>query len=303
MLVFATSDKGGTGRSVTAGNVAYRHALDGGDCCYLDFDFGSPTAGAIFELPGVLVGVPDGKGLHSHIVRGEPVPRAIDVWKESDRHELRERPAGAGRLVLYPGDQGGGEFRSEKNAVDRCVQLLLRVDEEFTLGIIDLSAGRSFATDIALQATAAPELANVDSRWLIFHRWTRQHIVAANGLVHGPQGILETAERLGHRRSSLRDTIRFVRTTVVQPDDLRLREEQLAWLETCEAQLDRLAESAGLGNGTRIADIPLDPVLQWQEQLLTDQDTGLYRTANTRTVEAFRGLAKRLVADEGVERL
>ena len=48
MLVFATSDKGGTGRSVTSCNIAYRLSLQGNDVVYLDFDFGSPTAGAIF---------------------------------------------------------------------------------------------------------------------------------------------------------------------------------------------------------------------------------------------------------------
>ena len=50
MLLIATSDKGGTGRSVTGSNVVYRRALQGGDVCYVDFDFGSPTAGAVFGL-------------------------------------------------------------------------------------------------------------------------------------------------------------------------------------------------------------------------------------------------------------
>jgi hypothetical protein len=45
VLIFATSDKGGTGRSVTSSNVAYREALLGKDVCYLDFDFGSPRPG------------------------------------------------------------------------------------------------------------------------------------------------------------------------------------------------------------------------------------------------------------------
>ena len=44
MFVFAASDKGGTGRSVTSSNLLYRSALQGNDVCYLDFDFGSPTA-------------------------------------------------------------------------------------------------------------------------------------------------------------------------------------------------------------------------------------------------------------------
>ena len=51
MLVFAASDKGGTGRSVTSANLAYQRALAGDDVCYLDFDFGSPTAAAVFDVP------------------------------------------------------------------------------------------------------------------------------------------------------------------------------------------------------------------------------------------------------------
>ena len=58
MLLFATSDKGGTGRSVTGSNVMYRRALQGGDVCYVDFDFGSPTAGAIFGISALNRGTP-----------------------------------------------------------------------------------------------------------------------------------------------------------------------------------------------------------------------------------------------------
>ncbi|MFL6113172.1 MAG: ParA family protein, partial [Catenulispora sp.] len=36
MLIFATSDKGGTGRSVTSCNMAYRRALRGEQVAYLD---------------------------------------------------------------------------------------------------------------------------------------------------------------------------------------------------------------------------------------------------------------------------
>jgi len=36
VLVFATSDKGGTGRSVTSSNVMYRRALQGSDVAYLE---------------------------------------------------------------------------------------------------------------------------------------------------------------------------------------------------------------------------------------------------------------------------
>ncbi len=54
--------------------------------------------------------------------------------------------------------------------------------------IVDLSAGRSYATDMVLAATALEEMREVPARWLVFHRWTRQHIIAASGLVFGKAG-------------------------------------------------------------------------------------------------------------------
>ena len=132
MLVFATSDKGGTGRSVTSSNLVYRRALQGSDMCYLDFDFGSPTAGSIFQINAAEHGTSDG-GLHSYLRGAVETAQRLDVWSESDRASLRGRPDGAGQLVLYPGDLGGGEFASNGDVVGRCVKLLLRLDEEFDI--------------------------------------------------------------------------------------------------------------------------------------------------------------------------
>jgi hypothetical protein len=300
MLIFATSDKGGTGRSVTSSNVAYRHALLGGDSCYLDFDFGSPTSGAIFDVPDALAGVPGG-GLHSYLVDGEPEPARLDVWSVSQRDVLRGRPAGAGRLTLLPGDSGRGEFSSGPGIVERCVDLLLRLDEEFDLTIMDLSAGRSYATEIVLAATATEQLRGMPARWVVFHRWTRQHIIAASSLVHGSQGILETGAQRGHDPVRLRDAIRFVRTAVLDlqdPGQAGLRPEQLAWLDVCNRRLQELAGRSGVGRANVLGEIPLDPVLQWQEQLLSNDDVWLNRTANQRTVAAFEDLAKKIVDDD-----
>jgi hypothetical protein len=93
------------------------------------------------------------------------------------------------------------------------------MDEEFGLVIVDLSAGRSYATEIVLAATARPELRGVPSRWIVFHRWTRQHIVAAGGVVHGPQGIVDTGVGFGHDRTALGEAIGFVRTAVPDPNE------------------------------------------------------------------------------------
>jgi MinD-like ATPase involved in chromosome partitioning or flagellar assembly len=119
VIVIATSDKGGTGRSVTGSNVAYRRALQGGDVCYVDFDFGSPTSGAIFGVSGLSRGTTTGRGSHSYLLGRAPDVEVCNVWQHSDRASLRERPPGTGRLSLLPGDSGGGEFSIDDAASSR----------------------------------------------------------------------------------------------------------------------------------------------------------------------------------------
>jgi hypothetical protein len=300
MLVFATSDKGGTGRSVTSSNLVYRRALQGTDVAYLDFDFGSPTAGAIFAITSAERGTLDG-GLHSYFSGIVDSPQRLDVWAASDRPSLRHRPDGAGQLYLLPGDAGGGEFGTTPQMVQRCVRLLLRMEEEFDITLVDLSAGRSHATDIVLAATARPELRDMTARWLVFHRWTRQHIIAAAGLVHGPHGIINSGHRYGHSHEQLARSIRFVRTAVVDPnsDELAgLRPAQVAWLRESHQELQRLASDHRVGRTAMLGAVPLDPVLQWREQLISDTDTITRQIANRATVDAFETLAKSLTDDD-----
>jgi hypothetical protein len=304
MLVFAASDKGGTGRSVTSGNILYRSALQGNDVCYLDFDFGSPTAGTFFDIESAVHGV-DG-GLHSYLDGTVSEPRRLEVWTESDRASLRERPAGAGRLVLMPGDRGGGEFPIGREMIDRCGRLFLRLEEEFDICLVDLSAGRSYATEMVLAATALPGLRSVRSRWLIFQRWTRQHVLAAAGLVHGQGGILDIGARVGHDREALEDSLRFVRTAVVDPDSPELeglRASQVAWLRDCHRDLLELASERRIGRTVLLGEVPLDPVLQWREQLISDNDVALRKIANRATVESFHSLAMNIVDDAAWETL
>ncbi|GAA0731600.1 ParA family protein [Dactylosporangium roseum] len=305
MLVFATSDKGGTGRSVTSSNIVYRRALQGGDVCYLDFDFGSPTAGTVFQIEGLLHGK-RGRGLHSYLQGRIGEPYSVDVWSESEGESMRHQPLRSGRLVLFPGDSGGGELPGSPEMVRRCADLFLKLEEEFEISLIDLSAGRSHAVETVLAATAEPQLRSTTSRWLVFHRWTRQHIISAADLVFGEQGILETGMRFGHDRDELTRQIRFVRTAVVDPssDDLAgLRPAQIAWLEDCNYELQRLAGKVGLGRTLVLGSVPLDPVLQWREQLIADDDVKLRQIANQETLDAFDRLAQRLVDDTAWEGL
>ncbi|CAJ59046.1 MULTISPECIES: SCO2523 family variant P-loop protein [Frankia] len=296
MIVLATSDKGGTGRSVTTTNVAYRRALQGDDVCYLDFDFGSPTAGAVFDVEAASRGVKTGTGAHSYFQGDAAEPVRIDVWKQAS-WSRRRRPTGSGRLVLVPGDEGGGEFPISVEMIGRCRRLLVRLAEEFSVILIDLSAGRSYAADLVQEATAAPDLGREDVRWLVFHRWTRQHILAAHGLVFGERGIVSNGIRLGLSREEMESCVRFVRTAVQEPNSpllSPLRAQQASWLQRCHNELVDLAARRRLGRSMVIGAIPLDPVLQWREQIIRDLDISSTQIANRETGEAFEDLARKL---------
>ncbi|MFF3466886.1 SCO2523 family variant P-loop protein [Streptomyces sp. NPDC001984] len=296
MILFATSDKGGTGRSVTSANLAYRRALHGDHVCYVDFDFGSPTTAAVFDIPGALRGV-EQHGLHSYLRGVSAEPARIDIWAQTEHMALRLRPPEAGRLVLLPGDLSGGEFPIHPEALRRCADLLLRLTGEFDLVMVDLSAGRSFATDMVLAATSRPELRAVEARWLVYHRWTRQHVIAAAGLVHGRHGIVAAGVAHGHDEERLRNAIRFVRAAVPDPESSlwsQLTPTQSAWMRQCDQSLLALSAELGVGYARVLGSIPLEPVLQWREQLITDEDVLDSGIVTPQTRQAFEDLAGRL---------
>jgi hypothetical protein len=316
VIVFATSDKGGTGRSVTSCNIAYQASLRGADVAYVDFDFGSPTAGAVLGVEQWERGTPSGRGMHSFL-RGKTVaPDSWDLWVPRAGVSLyKPRDASPGRLVLFPGDAGGDEFAADKVIIKRCGEFFQELESEFALSIVDLSAGRSYAIRMALEATGRQS--RIPSRWLVFHRWTRQHVVAAHGLVYGEHGLLDIAVKVGHDREELLDRLRFIRTAVIQaeawdraqpaapssePLSLRsaarrgaeLRSPQEIWFHERRANLNRLAGELRVGRTMLLGEVPLDPVLQWHEQLLTDRETSA-RVANHATVDAFVALAERVL--------
>lgn len=299
MLVFAASDKGGTGRSVTSANLAYQRALVGDHVAYVDFDFGSPTAAAVFDVPSALRGTEE-RGLHSYLEGEVTEPASIDIWRHTEHPVLRARQNQSGRLVLYPGDAGGGEFATGEEALERCIDLLLRLNSEFDLVMVDLSAGRSYAVDLVLAATAHPQLRHVAYRWLVFHRWTRQHVIAAAGLVHKENGILRSGVDRGHDEATLQGSIRFVRAAVPDPESAMWAQgspAQAAWMQSCNRALRRLASDQYIGDSVVLGTVPLEPILQWREQLITEEDVLATQIANKETLEALEEIARRLTDD------
>ncbi|MFF7163099.1 SCO2523 family variant P-loop protein [Streptomyces sp. NPDC008086] len=300
MLIFAASDKGGTGRSVTSANLAYHRALAGDDVCYLDFDFGSPTAAAVFDVADARQATED-RGLHAYLTGEVSEPARIDVWAATEHQVLRFPPPGCGRLVLMPGDVSGGEFATSDDNLRRCVDLLTTLYYEFDLVVVDLSAGRSYAVDMALEATAQPEMREVTARWLVFHRWTRQHVAAAASLVFGKRGIVAGGADRGHDEETLRNSIRFVRAAVPDPESplwSQVSPTQSAWMRKADGDLKQLASTHGIGYSQVLGSVPLEPVLQWREQLITDEDVLDSQIANEATWRALSRLAVRLTDDK-----
>ncbi|MGA5124619.1 SCO2523 family variant P-loop protein [Streptomyces pseudogriseolus] len=299
MFVFAASDKGGTGRSVTSANLAYQRALTGDHVAYVDFDFGSPTAAAVFDVPSALRGTEE-RGLHSYLEGEVTEPASIDIWRQTEHPVLRARQNQSGRLVLYPGDAGGGEFATGEEALERCIDLLLRLNSEYDLVMVDLSAGRSYAVDLVLAATAHPRMRHVAYRWLVFHRWTRQHVIAAAGLVHKENGILRSGADRGHDEETLQGNIRFVRAAVPDPESAMWAQgspAQAAWMQSCNRALRRLASDQHIGDSVVLGTVPLEPILQWREQLITEEDVLATQIANKETLESLEEIARRLTDD------
>ncbi|MEU3885692.1 SCO2523 family variant P-loop protein [Streptomyces sp. NPDC029041] len=296
MIVFATSDQGGTGRSVTCANIAYRLALGGDDVAYVDFDFGSPTAAAVFASGAAARGVRAG-GLHSFLQGRIAEPTRLDVWSLSQRAALREGHVHRGRLCLVPGDRGGGDFPVGGTETKRCAELLLTLEEEFDVTIVDLRAGRSYALDVSLRATARQELRHVPTRWLVFHRWTRQHVEGAVDLVHGDCGILRTGVQYGHDETGFSGRLRYVPTAVPPLDAAKSGSrdsEYGAWRKARDAELKAMTAPLHPDHEVLIGPVPLDPVLLWQERVITDEDTAVSPGAAEETVRAFTNLAHAL---------
>jgi hypothetical protein len=286
---------------VTSANLAYRRARAGDEVCLLDFDFGAPTAAVPFDLPGATHGVESSGGLHGYLLGRTPEAARIDIWAATQNTALGPgRPAGSGQLVLLPGERGGGDFPANRQIGNRCTDLLLRLNAEFDLVMIDLSAGRGHATELVLDAISLPETSGIEVRWLIHHRWTRQHLLAAAELVYGRHGILAAGTARGLDEERLRGALRFLRVAVPDPESppwALLPPAQAAWTRRCDEDLTRLASALDLGSGTTLGSVPYEPLLAWREQLVTEEDVLGSRIANLRTSVAFEEIAARLTDD------
>ena len=106
-------------------------------------------------------------------------------------------------------------------------------------------------------------LRNVRTRWLVFHRWTRQHVLAASGLVYGERGILR------HRRPARPRRARSWPTrcassaprwsTPTRRSSKACAPAQVAWLRDVDRDLSELASGRKVGRTLLLGIDPARP--------------------------------------------
>jgi len=68
-------------------------------------------------------------------------------------------------------------------------------------------------------------------------------------------------------------------------------------MHTCNEELKKLAQRNMIGNSVTLGSTPMEPVLQWREQVVSDTDLA-DNIANVATVEAFSELAYKLTDEK-----
>jgi hypothetical protein len=271
----AVSHKGGAGRSTAAANVAYQAANAGRSVCLVDLDLDSATMGAVLGLSERAVG---GKlGIQS-LLATDGLPQVsidrllLDLRNVRFVDDLVFTGANPGAFYLVPGNAEQKELVSEAEMGPILADALSWLATTFDIVIVDVRAGKSAALRAILDAAASLD----HFTWLLFYRWTHQHLSAARDMV---ETLSQWAQAYEQPRPVVPvSTARIARVDVNgdpwfehQYDALQLREDR-----EIAQRLGRPAES-----------IPFDRVFQWKEQILC----GPRHQGGQATVAAFRDLA------------
>jgi len=271
------SHKGGTGRTTTAANVAYRLALRNRSVCCVDLDLDSPTFGAVVGIKGLEQGAKIGVHDFLHLpVEVDPRPpelagdAVVDIWQRTDLP--RPGVGRAGRLRLLPGGRERlGQPLASSAAQGRILaQILADLRDDYEHLLLDVRSGASDTVEAVLAAD--DHLQSI--HWLVFYRWTHQHLSGAADLCERLSGA---GARLG-----------LVRTAFTDPS------EMASWFKEQNRALSARARET-LSGWEMITDIPVEPMLQWREGIVTDDDLR-DGVANEAIVASYDDLATRLEA-------
>lgn len=276
-LFVSISHKGGTGRTVTSSNVAYHLALDGINTCCVDLDLTSPTLGAVLGLTGLERGAPH--GTHDFLFSDDALRlspdqarhEVISVW---ERRELKPLAASRhGAFDILPGKDTPLEVESNiEDLAKHLAGLFHFLETDYDIVFADLRSGLGAVTAAMLLANRSFAL-NIDA-WLVFYRWTPQHL-------HGAADLCKRLHDGGAR-------VLTVRTAYQDPYELSSSNHQ-KWFIDRNNDLTKLYNGLFAGRVDRIADIPFEPILQWDERILSISDK---LASETTTRERYADLAQ-----------
>jgi len=297
MKVFVgLSHKGGTGRSVTIANLAYRFAIKGKNVCIIDFDLASPTMGSILDLPGLEAGVREpnnvrpqsiGDLLVSEQKAGQAEKAVVNVW--ADSLTLKDSyKTSYGRLSLIPGLRQLGDRIRVTPMAGKIPYVLDALRRNYEAVFIDARSGASNVVT-AISEACAQEHTNrreLISAWLVHFRWTKQHLIGVADFLSNPKDGLR-------KEVNNDDRIRLIRSAFIDPNTIE--KDARDWFLKRHVDLGKyLNKHTPESIRPLLGDVPLDPILQWQECIITSE-LAINNIANKATDEAFSSIADRLL--------
>lgn len=280
-----TSYKGGSGRSTAAANVAYQLAVQGYDVCLVDLDLASPTLGAILGMEGYETGAE--QGVHHLLPRTgglEPVygianapAMVLDVTAYCQSDEVPLNATGKFEVLLGSRDFEDvlDSFAQVDDPLDKLLVML--GEERYDAVFVDVRSG----SDSPLDALATGP---TFKRWVVFHRWTPQHLEGTYRLLKQDLGPLGQGDVL-LVRTAYQDPGPYRGATL---DFVREQERELSGMYARLFERDIAVDPP--------VTIPREELLFWREGILNTMD---YGPDCETTVQAYRALASRLMADGG----
>jgi len=256
--------------------------------CMVDIDLGSSTLGSVWGVREMRAGVKGRVGVHELLRMDNPEPKldkALEnLWDRSAwlRNRVMESSPNRGRLALLPGNFRYGDSGTQADELKvPLYSVLSALCDRFEFVFADIRSGLAAVTQALFDKATFQDLIG---GWLIFHRWTPQHLIGASDMV---ELLKESKWNSG--------LIHLVRTAYVDPNDLP--EENRRWFVQQNADLAKdESDMCRVTRVRRIGVIPFSRVLQWQERIISRSflnETGLKTLPEA---DALRQLAQDLGA-------
>lgn len=300
-VVIGVSYKGGSGRTTTMANVAYRLALSpSNSVCMVDLDLAAPTLGSVLELAGFESGTKVGRGIHSFLPNPQTGNRQrevgalledkdllVDVQSNCASPGVRDALHNLGDDPSFRVLLGEAEWRdvaSPDSLFKPINEVIETLASRWPYTFIDVGAG----TDSQLLALTRHHRP-AERTWAVFYRWTPQH-------VRGTAHLIEQLLTSNVPREMIR-TVRVARGT--PPPDLKGTAGEIAaarWVHDQDAETERIAREVGLDQYP-VTDIPRSEILYWRDGIIATEALPNLSDASRELIDAYRRLAVDLFGD------